>query len=251
VSPASLRVVSLNVWKNDGDFPRRLAGVITFLREVRPDIVCLQECFAAPDLRVDVAQILAEAIGLAGFAAPARKKVRLHRATPVSSSSGLAVLARAAPVLETLRLPDDPRDGERIAQRAAFPDGLSLLNVHLTHLPGEDGARLRAAQIQAALGFAARGDDLLVCGDFNAGDDAPELAALFGRADRDLGPDASLAALSTLRAAPGMRAIDHCILLRAGGRWRISALRHGLDADVDPWPSDHLAVIADLVRDGS
>ena len=59
-----LRIVSLNAWKNDGDFPARVALIAEGLARLNPDVVCLQECFATEDGEVDVAHDLAAALGL-------------------------------------------------------------------------------------------------------------------------------------------------------------------------------------------
>ena len=250
---AALRVVSLNLWKNEGAFPARLNLVIAGLRALAPDVVCLQECFAAADPAIDAAAIVADGIGLWAFSTPARAKARLIGGVLTPSTSGLAILARAPLEVETFALPSDPRDGERIVQRARMADGLGLLNLHLSHLDGDVGARLRGAQLAAALGFAERGgEDLLVCGDFNAPADAAEVALLFSRAELDRGPDPRAAARSTLHGAPEAPAIDHCVLLRGCGAWRVLSVGSALRPQADGmWPSDHAAIVADVAQAGS
>ena len=87
-----MRIVTLNTWKNEGDYPRRLALMRDGLAELAPDLVCLQECFA--NAGHDTAAWLAAELGLDCHAAPARAKVRRHMGQDLQSTSGLAILAR-------------------------------------------------------------------------------------------------------------------------------------------------------------
>jgi endonuclease/exonuclease/phosphatase family metal-dependent hydrolase len=149
-------------------------------------------------------------------------------------------------------------DGERIAQRVELRPDLHILNVHLTHLQGLAGDDLRARQIGAALDWchAPTGPDLLVAGDLNAAAAAPALTALFGASDCERGPDACAADApsfqgereSDFRPFP---AIDHCVLRRRSGAWRIIECGRGLnraDAETGLFPSDHAAIVVTLER---
>lgn len=238
-----MRIVTLNTWKNEGDYPRRLRLICDGLAELEPDVVCLQESFAGAGQ--DTAAAVARHLGLALHAAPARAKLRLHDGRLTDSTSGLAILTRGVAQSRVLPLPDDPADGERIAQAADLMTcgrPLRVLNLHLTHL--RDAAVLRAAQFQAALAWAQDGlpGALVVAGDLNATAQSPELAPL------GLEPTPS-----TLQGAhaDGPRhtglAIDHCVLLRRGG-WRATRSAPALDRpDPAGWlPSDHAAVVLDL-----
>lgn len=247
---SAVRVVSLNLWKNEGDFPSRLALVRNGLAALAPDVVCLQECFACTELGLDAAAFLADGLGMALMAAPARGKRRSMDGASAWSTSGLAILASAPAPFFSLDLPSDPRDGERIAQLMSIDDGLVVLNLHLTHLAGADGAALRARQLHTALerasACAPAGAAMLVCGDLNASADAPELAPLFARGDLDPGPDARAARTwSTLHGAPDAPAIDHVVLI-GGGKRRIVRVARALAPVDGVWPSDHAALVADL-----
>lgn len=243
-----MRIVTLNTWKNEGDYLRRLDLMAGGLAALSPDVVCLQECFAGAGW--DTAAHLASALGLKGYARPSRAKSRPHEGTLVACTSGLAILSRAPAVAESAcALTGHPADGERIAQRLDLVvEGrrLRILNLHLTHLRGPESATLRARQLAEALRWAAADQDmgLVVAGDLNAAASDPELAALNAQVGFDaatfLGPRAD----SDRLAGP---AIDHLILQTAGG-WRVTSRFRALD-DVDPegWlPSDHAAVVVDL-----
>ncbi len=238
-----MRIVTLNTWKNEGDYPRRLRLMRDGLAALKPDAVCLQECLAAEGF--DTAGWLAAELGLVAHRAPARAKTRRHDGRDLHSTSGLAILSRGAATSSQLALPSHPDDGERIAQRLDISvDGrpLRLLTLHLTHL--RDAAELRALQLTHALAWAGDGllGGLVVAGDLNATAAEAALAPL--------GLSPRLGTLQGARAGeapPRLAAIDHCVLLRPGG-WREVATLRGLDTpDADGWyPRDHAAVGLEL-----
>jgi endonuclease/exonuclease/phosphatase family metal-dependent hydrolase len=234
-----VRIVTLNTWKNDGDYTRRLPLMRDGLKAMAPDVVCLQECFAAEGF--DTAAWLAVELGLQLHAAPARVKPRRHDGRDLFSSSGLAILAHGQAVSARHALSSHSADGERIAQSLDLViDGrpLRVLNLHLTHLRG--AAELRATQLTEALAWACSGLDggLVVAGDLNATATDPALAPL-GLEPRP----ATMQGARVGSDAPRTSAIDHCVLLQAGP-WREAGLLRGCDAP-DPdgrFPSDHAAV---------
>lgn len=245
-----MRIVTLNTWKNEGDYDRRVGLIAEGLAALHADVICLQECFSGGG--VDTVASLARALGMSARAAPSRRKLRAHGSRRVMSTSGLAILTRG-PVqrAELCALVSDPRDGQRIAQHidvSTRDHPLRVLNLHLTHLRDARAAAIRAAQVSAALEWATAGwsGGLVVAGDLNATAFDSELALL------------------ALRPAPGTYhgprigtarseglAIDHCIL-QCPGDWRVQATQNALDRpDGEGWfPSDHAAVVLDLVADG-
>ena len=180
--PDSLRLVTLNTWKCDGDYPQRLRAMQVQLGQLRPDIVLLQEVFTLASGEADTAQTLADKLGLRCYAERARRKPRWHDGHWVDSCSGMAVLSRF-PLLNYagLVLPTVAADGERVAQWCQFDcAGATLLagNVHLSHLPHEPGLRQR--QLQCLLEhplYQHRTGPALLGGDFNASLAAPEIQA--------------------------------------------------------------------------
>lgn len=165
-----LRAISLNSWKNDGDYPARLDRIRDGLRPFKADIIGLQEAFAAPSLGLDSAAMLADELGLTATQLPLRHKPRLVAGQSVESSSGQALLS-PWPVLASRSVPleSDPRDGERAAllvdlECAGQPVSIAVL--HLTHLAGADALRRRQwQQIAQAL---PSDRPVLAMGDFNA-----------------------------------------------------------------------------------
>jgi endonuclease/exonuclease/phosphatase family metal-dependent hydrolase len=238
-----VRIVTLNTWKNEGEYARRLPLMLGGLAAMTPDVICLQECFAAEGF--DTAAWLAAELDMTVHAAPARGKLRRHDGRDLFSTSGLAMLARGEAVSARLALASDPADGERIGHRldvVGLGRPLRILNLHLTHLRG--AGELRATQLREALAWAGAdlAGGLVVAGDLNAAADDPALAPL--------GLSPRMATLQGARVGfepPRAKAIDHCVLLRPGP-WRETGLLRGCDTpDPHGWfPSDHAAVGIEL-----
>lgn len=243
-----MRIVTLNTWKCEGLYARRLVLMAEGLRELCADVICLQECFAGGG--ASTAASFAEALGMRAYAAPARCKLRAYGAGRLMSTSGLAILVRSPAIsVNVCALNTDARDGQRIAQRLDLDHegvGLRILNLHLTHLTGPAADGVRTAQLGAAMDWALAGHQggVVVAGDLNATASDQALAPL------RLAPSPGTFQGPRIGASPpaGM-AIDHCVLVRQGG-WRLAATGRALDRpDDDGWfPSDHAAVVLDLIR---
>ena len=88
-----MKIASFNI----NNINRRLANLLSWLREAAPDIVCLQELKAADT------EFPAEAVGQAGYHAVWRGEKRWN---------GVAILARWTPVVTCMDLPGDASDGQ-------------------------------------------------------------------------------------------------------------------------------------------
>ena len=250
-----ISIVTLNTWKGEGDYPARMATTIDLLAGLDPDIVLLQEVFAVPSRGLCAADTLSAALGLHCAFHPARKKMRPFEGGDVLSQSGLAVLARAEILSSSpVALPDDPRDGERMAQivRIGGAAPVTVLNLHLTHLP--DAAALRRQQLIAALSALPDGINgpVIAGGDFNdAVDDgwlAPVAPALPGLTIRNTRHDVPNApATPTLVDPPSdgrPGCIDHILTVRAAESGPVGTLETGHHGGREV--SDHRAVRAVL-----
>lgn len=241
-----LSAITLNTWNCQGDYRNRLGAMARGLASVAPDIVLLQEVFSNRDGSDNTARHLASKLNLTCAYHPARTKTRRLGGDQVLCSSGLAILSRYPIVWsERFVLPDDPRDGERIAQFAEIHiDRLRLLvvNLHLSHLEFADNLRRR--QLDCIVGRMAHAwthDHILLGGDFNAGADAA-LFELFAEYP-------SLAATRAQSNAPIGQGVDHLFAVRRRGAapLRVSAAIETLDeADetTGVLASDHVGVQA-------
>jgi endonuclease/exonuclease/phosphatase family metal-dependent hydrolase len=250
-----MRLVSLNAWKAEGDHARRIGAMVAGLSALSPDLVALQEDLRTADGLTHTALALARALGMPLSWVPARPKLRNVGLRRTLTTSGLAVLSRQA-VLEqrVLALPEDPRDGERVAQgvRLAATDGGGwLVNLHLTHLADRDD--LRRQQFQAALAWAsalAPEAPVLVCGDLNAPADA--FAGLPGAPGRHALTDAfgGRSKVTHVTVAGEALDLDQVMLFQPvdGPSWRVRDARVVLDGPGPSGvvPSDHFGVCVDL-----
>ncbi len=252
----TLRLVSLNTWKGEGDYPARLRAMTAALAALDADVVALQEDLCCEEGGLHTAGALARALGLHLSTVPARRKPRRIDGRDRDSSSGLAVLSREPALAQrVLALPQDARDGERVAQCVRLAHGSGhwwLINLHLTHL--SDRADLRRAQLDTVLGAlddVAGREAVVLCGDFNASATDPAIAGAL----TPHGPltDAFARRPKTTHRDDAGRAHDlDQIFLCAGGEAAPPTVRHAAVVLDRPdasgvMPSDHCAVCADLV----
>ncbi len=253
-------------WTGDGArLERRLDMVARALRALDPDVVALQES-SWGWWRGNVAARLGRALSLRHVYAPATSRVvplvgpLVVRA--IGFSEGPAVLSRF-PVLgwEAHSLPRCQRRLDaRVALRAELDTPWGPVEVVSTHATrGASGCQLEAlADLVVA---RPSGRLLLVMGDLNVSEEAPEFRALLDRARlvdafRAANPDASGLTVWQRVDAPAptvFRRVDY-ILVRpgAGGQGGVVDSRVVLDRPergedgAALWPSDHYGVLADL-----
>ncbi|MFF5101541.1 endonuclease/exonuclease/phosphatase family protein [Streptomyces sp. NPDC000134] len=259
-----MRIVTWNLWWRFGPWAERQKAILAVLRELRPDVVGLQEVWEADG--ENLAGWLAAELGLhwawAPSDAPERWQRRLLDDGADEVGVGNAVLSRW-PVADraVLRLPapEDLDDG-RLALYAGLdtPGGrLPFCTVHLTS--ASHASAVRAEQVTALAGFVAEhsrgaGHPPVLTGDFNAEPDSAEVRPLAAHGFRDLweyaGPDAPSATWDPANPyITGEEAarVDHIHVGPPGPGTAVRAVRRAGDGPVDGvWPSDHAAVVADL-----
>jgi endonuclease/exonuclease/phosphatase family metal-dependent hydrolase len=169
----TLRLVTINTWKCDGAYNRRLVHLERSLRRLRPDVICCQEVFQSRDGHHHTGRFLADRLGLQIQSLPLRQKKRRLKAVWTESYSGLAVLSAWTIATHTaLCLPTRPEDGDRYALFAVLQRrdrSILVVNTHLSHLP--DATQLRISQLETIVShphIRAGHDAIFLCGDFNA-----------------------------------------------------------------------------------
>jgi endonuclease/exonuclease/phosphatase family metal-dependent hydrolase len=264
VSPGQLTIVTLNTWKNDGNYARRLALMANQLAALAPDLVVLQEVFAAPEAGAHTGDALAAALAMHQIHETARPGPRRHGEGAVESTSGLSLLSRI-PINshQRLELPADS-GGERIAI-AAWTEWnnmrIAIVALHLTYQPEAHALRRRQLKdlVEKITGGGAA-DAIVLAGDFNAEPDSPALDWLREASGFSVSSawDAAGGPRPTMTEPPGgtiigNRCIDHILLLQPPGPPAVSfvAAERVLDR-VDPdsgiLPSDHAGLRAVLSR---
>ncbi|MER5752382.1 endonuclease/exonuclease/phosphatase family protein [Streptomyces sp. NPDC002088] len=269
-----MRVVTWNLWWRFGPWETRQKAILATLRELRPDVVGLQEVWECGG--ENLAEWLAAELGMhwtwAASDASDRWQRRIGDATV---DVGNAVLSRW-PVVEqdVLRLPvPEELDDGRLAlytRLAAPTHPIPFFTTHLTS--AIHASAVRREQVTALAEFVAAhrgGTDFppVVTGDFNAWPDSDEVRLFGGYKTAPVVPGQVLldaweyadpAAPSAtwdpanpyVGRSPAVR-IDYIhVGTGPGGLGDVRAIRRAGDGPVDGvWPSDHAAVVADLVAD--
>jgi endonuclease/exonuclease/phosphatase family metal-dependent hydrolase len=239
-----MRVLTLNIWKDEGDLAARLEMIAEECRLLQPDMICLQEVYA--DATMDAGKWLADALGLTRVGVPARIKQR----SGVLSSSGLAILSRLQPLAEeSLDLPTSAADGGRKALYGdfeTFKGPLRVVSLHLSHLKAEEGDMLRSQQLAAIWSCASQGWDrpIILAGDFNATRKATCFDWL-AQQSTITGTDSLLPQATSLRHQPNAL-IDHILFAGRSG-WELNGAElcfTGVDATTGCFASDHFGILA-------
>ena len=182
-----LRVLTLNLWNLSGDWRARREEVVAWLRQLEPDIVCLQEVVEDADGERSTATWLAERSGYPGVA---------FGGAEIEGGEGRrfgnAVLSRQ-PIdhARTHPLPSgDPRPEpiERVVLHART-GGLDVFSTHLTSLYWCGNLRerqvLRLDEVVRAEADPSADLPPIIAGDFNADPDSTEIRFLCGNASID------------------------------------------------------------------
>lgn len=247
-------VVTLNLWHDKADWPKRQAFIVHALRTLDPDVVVLQEVLQHDTLD-NQAATLAAALGWQYAFASVDPPDAVRR-------YGNAIVTRHRIVAHDERRLR-PHDDYRIALHATIArlddDDDDAVEVYATHLHHrDDGGEVRREQVAdllAHIDATAHAAATIVAGDFNTAADAPELAALTRRFRSaydsvfpGLAPDAPAhVTLNPAMPHPPMR-IDHVFFdpaaFTAVGAKRI------FDAPMPGggWASDHFGIVVTLER---
>jgi endonuclease/exonuclease/phosphatase family metal-dependent hydrolase len=181
-----LIVATWNVWWRFGAWRERREAIATLLRQVRPDILGLQEVWAEDE--DNLAARLATALGMEWTWSPSPNAEPWHQRLEGSTATvGNAILSRW-PIAEhaELTLPSAPgAPASRTALLALIETPAGRLPFATTQLDSAPwDSALRCKQVRALVEFAAghdRGEfPLVVAGDMNAEPDSDEIRLLEG-----------------------------------------------------------------------
>lgn len=234
-----LKLVTFNIWHNQGDWAARQPLLIEAVRAADPDVIALQEVLedAAVGLP-NQARTLAQALG--GY------EMHFVSTDPEGGPRryGNAILSRL-PVLAHDSKKLEPLDDYRTALRVRVDVGGKSVDLVDTHLAWqEDAQAVRARQIGDLLGWLPHdGTPLIVMGDFNAVQEDAGLAVLTGERFFSALPRGAVP--TTLNPAKGHpnRVIDHIFVEKAHfapGSWSLL----GDTPTNGEYPSDHFGVAA-------
>lgn len=172
----TLSVLTLNLWNIGDPWHRRAAVIASALRDLSPDVVCLQEVLRYEGL--DQAARLAEPLGY---------HVSFGRVGDEPYPFGNAILSRwPALRTEVTALPHVGTQENRCAVLSLLDTPHGVLPVCCTHLNWRlDQCFVRVAQVQHLVDFLDAHTDeahlpAILAGDFNADPDADEIRWLKG-----------------------------------------------------------------------
>lgn len=181
----NLRVVTLNFWGTEPPLDRRLDLAIRQLRDLAPDVICLQEVRPLDGkLGTTTAHTIAAALGLVAHYAVACEWDDHPKLAP--GQEGLAILARDILSTRTQALPEPRPADSRLLLSAQVATDAEPVWIHTTHLHYRlDDGVAREKQV-LAIDSAIR--DLrtdtsppqILCGDMNATPDSDEMRFLRG-----------------------------------------------------------------------
>lgn len=178
VVDTSVRIVTWNVWGRYGRWQERQADIEDALAAVAPDLVCLVESWSTPE--AVQADLMAGRLGL---------EHSLFAGDWVQEDwvSGIGVASRwpvSAHERHRLVGEDGEGMGEVLSARIEGDRGPIQLFVAMLDYPLYASA-LRQAQVRQLAdliwGSTQQRHPVVVCGDFNAGDDSDEIRMLTGR----------------------------------------------------------------------
>ncbi len=245
----TLTVVTLNLWHDQHDWPKRLNVIVAEMRRIRPDVVLLQEVLQNPNLP-NQATTLGDSLGchvqFASVDGPERPK-RYGNAilTPHRVFAG-----------EERNL--EPADDYRAVAHVRFDWHGLPVDAYATHLHHTaEGGAIRAKQIRHLLAWvdSTRGKGPVVLGgDFNAELGSPEMNLVTERyvdAFMSVHPKATRAEATTYNAfwGPDPGAIDHVFVEKKSPFKPVACeVIFKTPAADSVWASDHYGLVARLRR---
>ncbi|MEZ0470282.1 endonuclease/exonuclease/phosphatase family protein [Luteimonas salinilitoris] len=241
---ATLSVVTLNIYHDRDGWDRRRPLVIEGLRELRPDVIGLQEVLQHEALR-NQAEDIADALGY---------EYHFVSTAPQDEAKryGNAILTRH-PILERSERRLRPlEDSRTVAHVRIAVDGrpVDIYDTHLHHTA--EGGAMRAEQLADVLAHIDENDDgtpMVLMGDFNAEVTLPELQPLTDRYLDAFGsthPGDDVTTLNPHYFPDRHERIDHIFV--QGGRFEVLEARRVLDRPdaAGTWPTDHFGIYARL-----
>lgn len=235
-----VRVATLNIWHDAGNWPLRQRLIADVLRASNADLIALQEVLQDSKKSLpNQAETIAAALG--GYS------VHFMSTSPPGAANryGNAILSRL-PVIGTDTIKLEPLNDYRTALRIrvrAGGDVVDIVNTHLAWQP--DQGPVRAQQIRGLLDWLPSDDvPLVLMGDFNAPLDEAALAPIAIRGLEPALPPGAVDTTLVVSRGHKPRVIDHIFADRRA--FEIADARRIADAVDGEFPSDHYGVAATL-----
>lgn len=245
------KLMTYNIWFDSGNWPARLNYILSEIRAIDPDVICLQEVIQRSNLP-NQAKTIADSLGYSFVFTSVDGEGSATR-------FGNAILSRY-PIVEDNSVALKPLNDYRMALHARIEVAGNTIDIYNTHLHNTAvGVDIRTEQITDLLTFVEEtqvqdSGYQFLCGDFNANPDWEEMELVY-EVFEDVYPifhsDHLSPVHSTLNANYGhqQRRIDYVFFKRAGSE-RIIPKSATIEIDeannVGIWGSDHFAVVGDF-----
>jgi len=176
----SLKIVTINTWKGEDAFDKRIENLKKQLLELNPDIILMQECFEAHSINKDTITYINKDFNYHLDFLQAREKIRDFEEFPVQCFSNMCILSRL-PILNSFHYPlplaegDEMRFGQEIEFFLENGKTAIITNVHLTHYNKNN--KIRLEQIDRISNRVKEQKNILhiIGGDFNCTLNSPEI----------------------------------------------------------------------------
>lgn len=253
-----LKLLTLNTWKGDGDYPARLALLAKQLQMLSPDVILLQEVLKTTDYQHSTIKYLANELNFHSSFLPMRRKKRVVEGAIKDSFSGMGCLSKyPIQYMEAVPLPSNEADGGRVAQLVKIniqEQHFLFGNIHLSFLSNSDDLKIK--QLDALLLRMAAHEDVkgyFLAGDFNSERESRTmqhllLHSLFKARDTYLAAgnkDAGFTIISNENPNLGKR-IDYIFSLATPAVPHLPIIKSEVtlnQPENDVFPSDHFGVM--------
>lgn len=241
------RVITYSVWRQQAEWPRRLAIIVEEMRRLEPDLVCLQEVLQYGD-GGGQAEVIADSLGYEAWFFPGDTLETDNRV-------GAAVLSRES-LSDTTSFRVDTSAVNSVAGHAGVTVGERNIDFYCVRLQPAASDTIRdstSQQVHTLLAFVdstADGPNTLLAGSLNLTPDSPQLDTLQQTFD-DVFAGAGSEGLRppTLNQYVGHPPLtmDYIFVRPESDLTLLGAARELDEADADGiWPSDRFAIIADF-----
>ena len=249
-------IATLNTWKCDGDYFKRLEVITKELQILQPHILLLQESFQTSDNQIDTSRSIAKRLGYFYVSSRSRFKNRKVNNVLTDSYSNVSIISKY-PIINRyiFSLPSNEADGGREAIAAEIEIGnkrLMVISVHLSHL--RDGAELRKQQLFHIFDQPfLRGsfDGVFIGGDFNCTMNDLYIAQLENKYFEIEDTFVYKKANDELICTFSTRKIDHILQLWSKAAKKLEILDskiifHSIDTEYGVKASDHNGVLVEI-----
>jgi endonuclease/exonuclease/phosphatase family metal-dependent hydrolase len=166
-----ISLLTINTWKNDGDYLKRLEVLLRNIQKADPQLILLQEAFQSVDNVYDTTKFLTGRLNYHYTSSLSRLKKRKLMDKLLDSYSNVSVISEF-PIVKSyiVPMPSSEADGGRDAIAAEIVINnkrILVISIHLSHLRNEELRKQQLSDLLSQTFLKAEYDGIFVGGDFN------------------------------------------------------------------------------------